>query len=91
MPHNKISYWKRKKKGLCVDCCKNAATGLVRCREHILLKKIKDKRLFNKRKENNSCVGCGIKLHLEIDKSHVKCMNCREHLPKGVHIATNKS
>ena len=89
MPHTKDSYWSHKKKGLCVECNDKVINRHIACQKHLLSKSVRTKRLQLKRKQNNCCISCGIKLHVEIDKGHVKCMNCREKLSIGVQFAFN--
>ncbi len=84
-------YKKHKELGLCVWCNEKTYKGTVHCEKHYIFnldnsrnygaKNRKKQRDYAKKKrlrfkDEGRCVNCGIPLDVEVDGSHVTCINC---------------
>ena len=99
---NKAYKDSHRKKGLCVDCSRNAIPGSTRCTEHSRNQDMyfkewyaanQDKEIARAlatrklRVENGCCPSCGAPLG-EQDEGFATCINCRMHLrrPKNINL-----
>lgn len=72
-----------RQRGLCRACPNPVEPGHVYCiicLQKLIFRSIKQREKYC---SEGKCIGCGTKLHPEMDADHVKCLFCREQIPRG--------
>lgn len=66
--------------GRCTDCLDWAIPGKRDCAKHLEQARLIRHKQIKKRKKEGRCTSCGIKLHEQMDKGHIACLNCNERV-----------
>ena len=71
------------KKGLCRGCTNPIKPGHFFCAVCLEKRRVKSFNSRNRYREEGRCTSCSMQLNPEMDAGHVRCLFCREEIPKG--------